>query len=427
MSSFLLRVVFRVGGMRLPADPAKRAALLAVGGLVVGLGVVWVLFGRGDSGVRGMGMARVLEEERKWRKALWVEGSHINERELWEIQETLAVRAGISTAGLKGLVRRAANAKDAGYRAEGHLLAGNLAVAAVLAGQMADWQGRQEDGAVERARWLRRRADALWRGQLEDAGVVLREALGVLGEREAGLRGELLEDLAGWHWERVLFRPEDPVAEMEQGLEAVGRLLAMKEGRTADEVGAAWRLRGRFLLRRACVAEVRDGAALEGAVAAFEEALRGMSEGERWAAVQHELGVALLEKGDWAGAVERLGLALKVRDGKVGAGGRVDVRVIERRLTQRLQSLACLALAEAKGGMLEAARGHAEAVHGMTLPEDGGMPWITAQAALVEVARVRGEGERVQALCREALGSYPLDQAGEPGVPGRGFFELSGA
>jgi hypothetical protein len=411
--------------MRLPADPAKRAALLAVGGLVVGLGVVWVLFGRGDSGGRGIGMARVLEEERKWRKVLWVEGLHINERELWEIQETLAVRAGISTAGLKGLVRRAANAKDAGYRAEGHLLAGNVAVAAVLAGQVADWQGRQGRQG-ERARWLRRRADALWRGQLEDAGVVLREALGVLGERESGLRGELLEDLAGWHWERVLFRPEDPVGEMERGVEAVGELLAMKVGRTADEVGAAWRLRGRFLLRRACVAEVRDGAALEGAVAAFEEALRGMSEGERWAAVQHELGVSLLEKGDWAGAVERLGLALKVRDGKVGAGGRVDVRVIERRLTERLQTLACLALAEAKGGMLEAARGHAEAVHGMTLPEDGGLPWIMAQAALVEVAKGRGEGERVEVLCREAVRNYPVELVGEPGVPLRGFFEDRG-
>jgi hypothetical protein len=148
-----------------------------------------------------------------------------------------------------------------------------------------------------------------------------------------------------------------------------------------------------------------------------------MSQGERWAAVQHELGVALLEKGDWAGAVKHLELALKVRDGKVGGGGRVDVRVIERRLTERLQTLACLALAEAKGGMLEAARGHAEAVHGMTLPEDGGMPWITAQAALVEVARVRGERARVEVLCGEALGSYPVDLAGEPGVPRRGFFE----
>jgi hypothetical protein len=174
------------------------------------------------------------------------------------------------------------------------------------------------------------------------------------------------------------------------------------------------------------LAEVRDGVALEQAVVAFDETLRGMSEGERWAAVQHESGVALLEKGDWTGAVERLGLALKVRDGKVGGGGRVDVRVIERRLTERLQTLACLALAEAKGGMLEAARGHAEAVHGMTLPEDGGLPWITAQAALVEVARARGERARVEALCGEAVGSYPVELVGEPGVPMRGFFEDRG-
>ena len=426
MGSFLWWVVFRVGGMRLPDEPAKRAAWLAVGVLVVGMGVVLAMFWRGDEGVHGMGLARVLQEEGKWRKELWVEGAHFNERELWEIQETLAVRVGISTAGLKGLVRRAANAKDAGYRAEGQLLAGNVEVAAVLAGQMADWQGREGEGAVERARWLRRRADASWRGQLEDAGMVLREALEVLGDGDARLRGELLEDLAGWHWERVLFRPEEPLVEMERGLEAVGQLLAMKAGRTVDEVGAAWRLRGRFLLRRACLAELRDGLALEQAVVAFEEALRGMSEGERWAAVQHELGVALLEKGDWAGAVDALGLALKVRDGKVGGGGRVDVRVIERRLTERLQTLACLALAEAKGGMLEAARGHAEAVHGMTLPEDGGLTWITAQAALVEVAKARGEGERVEVLCREAMRHYPLDQVGEPGLPMRGFFEVRG-
>ena len=97
--------------------------------------------------------------------------------------------------------------------------------------------------------------------------------------------------------------------------------------------------------------------------------------------------------------------------------------MIERRLTERLQTLACLALAEAKGGMLEAARGHAEAVHGMTLPEDGGMPWITAQAALVEEAKARGERARVEVLCREAVRSYPVDLAGEPGVPRRGFFE----
>jgi len=76
--------------------------------------------------------------------------------------------------------------------------------------------------------------------------------------------------------------------------------------------------------------------------------------------------------------------------------------------------------------MLEAARGHAEAVHGMTLPEDGGLPWITAQAALVELARVRGERASVEALCREALGSYPLDLVGEPGLPRRGFFEDKG-
>lgn len=422
MGSFLCRVVFRVVGMRLPSDPAKRAAVLAVGGLVVGLGVVWLMFGRGDDVARGMGLARVLEEERRWREELWVKGEHINERELWEIQETLAVRSGISTAGLKGLLRRAVNAKDAGYRAEGHLLAGNAEVAAVLAAQMAIWQGQQQDGTVESARWLRRRADALWRGQLGDAGVVLREALGVLGERNAGLRGELLEDLAGWHWERVLFRPEDPVAEMEQGLGAVEALLAMKAGRSADEVSAAWRLRGRFLLRRGCLAEVRDGAALEAAVIAFGEALQGMHEGEVWAAVQHELGVALLEKGDWTGAVGPLELALKVRNGKIEGGGRVDVRVIERRLTERLQSLACLALAEAKGGMHEAAQGHAGAVHEMTLPEDGGMPWITAQAALVEVARALGDSESVKALCRDALESYPLDQSGEPGVPRRAFF-----
>jgi hypothetical protein len=45
---------------------------------------------------------------------------------------------------------------------------------------------------------------------------------------------------------------------------------------------------------------------------------------------------------------------------------------------------------------------------------------------LVEVARARGEGERVEVLCREAVRSYPLELVGEPGVPLRGFFEDRG-
>lgn len=410
--------------MKWPQDPARRAALLVVAALFAALAGLLALFGRPSTAPQGMGLARLLHEESLWRRELWLAGTHINERELWEIQETLAARSGISTSGLKGLLRRAVNARDAAYQAQGHLLAGNTALAAVLAGRIADWPGQTP---VERVRWLRRRADALWRGTLEDPAPDLRRALADPAGLDAALRLELCQDLASWHWHRLLFRPEDPAAEINLGLEALTTLDTLDAGLTPDQRAASRRLRGRFLLRRGCLTSARAEAALREAESAFADALSLLGtavEKEPRASILHDLGVTRLELGDWPGAALALAQALELRDGKVAAGGRVDVRVLERQLSDRLQTLGFLALAEARiAGSARDARLHARLARGMTVPEDGGSPWIATQAALLLLARADGLTDEVERLRQEALAHYPHDQAGEPGVPARRFFE----
>lgn len=398
--------------MRLPVDPAKRTALLTVSGLLLALALILMVFRPSDEESRGIGLTRVLQDERVWRHQLWLEGAHINELDLWQIQETLAVRVGLSTSGLKGLLRRAVNAKDASYRAHGYLLAGNTLKASEIAAQIAVWHQKNSPASpAEQAFWLHRRADALWRGLLEDPSPSLREALTVIGEDHPLLRQELLIDLSSWHWARANFRPEDPRAELENGLAALDQLL----GITPADLTAIHRQRGQFHLKLAALETPRTPAALQAAVAAFELALSTASRRDRpavWAAIHHDLGLAQLEQSQPAAAAESLQQALEVRGIKVDTSARVDVRVLERRLSERLDSLAFLALAQARLGQTEPAMKLIAEVHGMTLPEDSGAAWFVAQCARIALHQLPEDRQK-------ALEHYPADQADAPGVPSR--------
>jgi tetratricopeptide (TPR) repeat protein len=414
----------------LPADRAQRTAWFTVAGLVTAAGLTWLVIRPGTADLQGVGLKRLLQEERTWRHELWLEGSHLNEQELWQIQETLASRVGISTASMKSLLRRAANAKDATYRADGYLLAGSTTLAAAIAGEIAAWH---QDASADRARWLHRRADALWREASEDTAAVLQEALRLLDppDSDSLLRRDVLMDLASWHWHRALFRPEDPRHELTQGLTAIEALLDPPPSPlSADELTAAHRLRGQLHLRLACLETPRDTQHLAQAATAFEQALTTASRPTRppvWAALHHDLGRTHLEQGRFASAAEAFRQALEVRDAKVSSAGNVDVRVLERRLTERLQSLAFLALAEtrlaavatdpvARDALGASARRNIAAVHGMTLPGDDGPAWIVAQLALL-LTQQASRDPAAEDTRRAALTHYPHDQAGEPGVP----------
>jgi tetratricopeptide (TPR) repeat protein len=414
---------------------AKRAAWLTVAGLVLALAVLaWVFRPAEGLAPGGVGLKRVLIEERAWRRELWRDGGHVNEQEPWLIQETLAARCGISSGVLKGLARRAVNARDAGYRAEGHLLAGNLGLAAHLCDQLAAWHQRADD-PLEAARWLHRRADAVWRGVLEDAGAGLREALRLapVSPKSAPLRRELWMDLAAWHWERALFRPEDPRAELAAALEALQSLAGLSGvALEAGDEAALWRRAGEAGLRLACL--TREAGALESAEESFERAVSladalGAPWEERGARAWHGLGLARLEQGRHEEARAALQRALAVREPLArSGGGRVDVRVLERRLTARLETQAFLALAIAgsanadKESAAREAAALAQAVLSMTLPEDTGPAWIAAVAAQLLLARAAGDVETAARLAEHGQRHYPRALAGEPGLPPESVF-----
>ncbi len=421
--------------MFLPADSAKRAALLCAAALLAVLLLILLVF-RPAEGLPGIGLARLLLEEKQWRAELWLEGSHINELEPWLIQETLAGRMGISTGGYKGLTRRAVNAKDPAYRAEGHLLAGNTALAAELAGSLASGQSP----AAERARWRHRRADALWRGTLEDPAPELRAALAELPAGEKAARRELLADLASWHWFKANFRPEDPAGEFDQALAALTEL----EQNASPEPRPAWvaalhRLRGRCLLRRACLAEKRDPAALAAAAEAFERALAAAEDPglrpEVRTAILHDLGLSQLERDEFELAARAFREVVEASSGgKAGAVTQFEVLALERRVTTRVNAQAFLALAlvrqaesvetAPRQALLDEAAGLVAAVHGMTLPDEDGPAWITAQAALIGCRHLANDEAGAGVARQLALQHYPHTQAGEPGVPSLAEIEV---
>ena len=418
------------GRVTLPVDPAKRAAVFSVGGLGVVLVILLLVF-RPAEGPPGIGLARLLLEENQWRAELWLEGAHLNEQEPWRIQETLAARAGISTGVYKGLTRRAVNAKDPGYRAEGHLLAGNTELAAELARQLAAQQTLPE----LRAHWRQRRADAQWRGGLDDPSGELNAALLDLpeGDGVASERRSVLEDLALWHWSKANFRPEDPAAEYEKALVALAKL----EKITPANASPAWvvalhRLRGRCLLRRACLTVERDRAALNASSEAFGRALEtarepGVSEEVRVGLLQ-EFGLAELELGDAMAAMGLFEEAVNRLQGGQAGVTQFEVRALERRVTARLNAQAFLALATARQAQahsgteqrvagLARVRELVKAVHGMTLPDEDGPAWWVAQVALAEALQLEGETDAAATARRLALEHYPRALATEPGMP----------
>ncbi len=412
----------------LPADPAKRAAFLSVGGLLAALLLILLIF-RPAEGPPGIGLTRLLLEEKNWGAELWLEGAHLNEQEPWRIQETLSARAGISTGVYKGLTRRAVNAKDPAYRIEGHLLAGNTALAAELARQFAARQTQPE----VRAHWRHRQADALWRGGLEEPAAVLNACLQDLpqGDVHANARRAVLQDLASWHWTKANFRPEDPAAEFDQALIALAGLEKIAPQKASPAwLAALHRLRGRCLLRRACLTPERDQSALAEAAAAFERALVSARQpgvaAEVLTALLHDLGLSRLELGDPAAAARAFDEVLGSLQGGRSGVTQFEVRALERRVTARLNAQAFLALALTRQAQAESAprepllirvRELVKAVHGMTLPDEDGPAWITAQVALAYAARLAGDVTAAESARQHALQHYPYALVSEPGVP----------
>lgn len=402
--------------------------MLSVGGLIGVLVVVLLIF-RPAEGPPGIGLARLLMEEKNWRAELWLEGTPLNEQEPWRIQETLAARAGISTGVYKGLTRRAVNAKDPAYRVEGHLLAGNTELAAELARQLAlpptepEW----------RAHWRHRRADALWRGGLEDPTGELKAALLDLPPSDtfANQRRLLLQDLALWHWTKANFRPEDPAAEFDRALSALAELEPLTPPKTSPAWLTAFHgLRGRCALRRACLTSERDRLALNEAAEAFGRALETAREpgvsAEVLVGVLHELGLAELELGDALAAVGLFEEVVNRLQGGQAGRSQFEVRALERRVTARLKAQAFLALAcarqaakatEQRQALSARVRDLVKAVHGMTLPEEDGPAWWVAQVALTQVLELEGNAAGAESARRHALEHYPRALITEPGVP----------
>jgi hypothetical protein len=203
-----------------PRDPAiGRAWAVGLFLLVALLVALAVLYSSSPKRETGIGLSRLLQEEEIWRIEQRRQGRSINDRDLWEIQEEVAWRSEISREGVKGLVRRAANARDQAFRAEGLLLGGTLEPAATLNLRLATQQPNPFQPA-EIARLYRRAADAEWRGDFGDPATHYHQAIAALNNTQARLRRDLWMDLALWHWSRANFFPEDLAAELHAGLAA---------------------------------------------------------------------------------------------------------------------------------------------------------------------------------------------------------------
>ncbi|MCB1211935.1 MAG: hypothetical protein KDK97_21620, partial [Verrucomicrobiales bacterium] len=197
-----------------PRDPAiGRAWAVAVFLFVALLVALAVLYSSAPKKETGIGLSRLLQEEELWRIEQRRQGRSINDRDLWEIQEEVAWRSEISREGVKGLVRRAANARDQAFRAEGLLLGGTLDAAAALNLRLAN-QAPNPFTPEEIARLYRRTADAEWRGEFGDPAAHYHQAIEALKNSQPQLRRDLWMDLALWHWSRANFFPEDLNAEL---------------------------------------------------------------------------------------------------------------------------------------------------------------------------------------------------------------------
>lgn len=429
-------------------DASKRIALrvgLLLAAVLLGLAL---FFQQYSSKPQGIGLSRLLHEEEQWRTEQRRIGRSINEVDLWEVQEEVAWRSEISREGVKGLVRRAANARDQAFRAEGLLLGGTLEPSAALNLRLAT-QAPNPFNAEEIAQLYRRAADAEWRGNFGEPAAHYLAAITALQNSQPQRRADLWMDLALWHWSKANFFPEDRAAELHAGLNAVTSSLALRATdptKPDPEVAAAQWLRGNFLLHLAVLESDRN--AVLDAGAAFTLALNNVDTTRRpefRATILHDQGLAFLEQTrtgtEQAGRTEAIGCfteALKIRNGKLGTG-KVDVRIAERRLTQRAESLAARALAlaspDAPPDDLKSALRDARGALELTLPDEPGPAWIQSKVAeLIATVKLYHDStlsngtkkqedkatvEEIFKIGAEALDHYPQELSKNPCVPQR--------
>ncbi|MCB1228469.1 MAG: hypothetical protein KDK99_21860 [Verrucomicrobiales bacterium] len=423
-----------------PLDSSTRrtVGIVIVSLLLTLVGLAWWLRPHDDGIPQGMGLSRLLWEEERWRQQDFQKGIALNDTPLWEIQEGLAVRAGITTAGVKGLVRRAVNASDLTYQAEGRLLAGNLDLAAALFEKIASTPTLPPE---TRAHAWHRRADALWRIGESGVPVALHHALDLLPPHAAESRRIIEADLALWHWGLANFHPENIAAELQGAQAALHRWLALTPpadpaAQTAAQTAARWLL-GRVQLRQACLpgtAPAETDPQLLQARETLTTALSIASEESQptvWAAIHQDLGRAWLETRlrhpDSPDAVvltaaEHFRQALTQRTGLSAPTAFADVRDLERRASEHLESTAFLALTLALGPDPASAAKFADETLRSVVATDPGPSWLLATLAHALVEKAAHTGLPTAAARSEAAAAlkfYPFDQIGQPGVPSR--------
>ena len=430
--------------MKTETRVAKRAALWV--GLCLALVLTGVLVWLRPTGPerRGIGMALVLEKQEEYRRDLIKEGRHLNDLEPWQIQEEVARRSGLSQAGVKGLVQRARNARDAELKIDALLLAGDAETAAALACQRADSLMKTNPRMAAKA--FRQAADGYWRMALfKEASECLKKA----GE-------EAQMDLAMLHWGQANFHPEDVRAELDAANEAVSKVLVRLDRKiNSVDVAVAKRLQGNVHVRLALLMKTATGETDQVRLREGERFLREAmdsvdraDEPQLWAATLHDLAVVLLEGSvtdsrpllPQKEVVALLAKALEVRSGKVG-DGLMKADALAMQLTQRaetlaFQSLALARLAEAKSpaGLekttADQAVAVAESALALSQPQDPGVSWFVAHYAKLRtmlnssVNTPPGEKDKTVApdwisAFEKTLQHYPAQFENHPGIPSR--------
>lgn len=450
-----------------PATSARKAALITGGVVSMAVIVFFIIEAPKQSQFRGMGMALILEKQDEWRRELIIDGRHVNELATWQIQEEVAKRSHLSEGGVKGLSRRASNAKDRVLAVDGHLISGNQELAAKIAWSLGPQMERMDQftpGQI--ARIYRNAGDAAWQGGRADfrPSEAYQKAIAVLGKKKGTEEQQawLQLDLASYHWSQVNFFPEDPdgeLAAMIQASSAATKLFStLKEAPPLPQIAAA-RLEGDAWLKRATLAErvlagspsadmthylAKAREALERALAIAEKTDREFLK----AALHHDLGLTLTlmavadpsaKSGRISEAEKHFAASLERRPATFATGS-VDVRMLGRRLQERAESLAALSFAQFLSaqsrddveGFHEAIQ-TARAALALTTERDDSPAWVTAVGSLAFsqtclcqqlLPPVEGGLHAHEAIenALSALRNYPIDQRDEPGVPSRASF-----
>ncbi len=451
-----------------PTPSARKAALITGGLITAGLIAFFVIEGPKQSEFRGMGMALILEKQDEWRRELILDGRHLNELATWQIQEEVAKRSHLSEGGVKGLSRRASNAKDRVLAVDGHLISGNQELAAEMAWSLAP----QMEGMMDQftpsqvAHMYRNAGDAAWQGGRADfsPAEAYQTAIAVLAKSKGTeeQRAWLQLDLASYHWSQVNFFPEDPdgeLASMIEAARAAGDAFAQMKTATPLAQVAAKRLEGEAWLKRAAMAErAIAGTASEEMAGHLAKAVEMLSKALALAepsdqaflkaTLHHKLGLALTlqaaaereQKDDRLAEAElHFQSALERRPASFAAGS-IDVRMLGRRLQERAESLAALSFAQFLAAQnRENAEGlrtsiqSARAALQLTTERDDSPAWVTAVGSLAfaQTCLCQEAATAVEAApfaheaienALSALRKYPIGQQNEPGVPSRASF-----